>query len=117
MKKTLAAGSLWALPFLALAQELGNIETLVESIGDIVNLLLPIVIGIALLAFFWGLATYIFNAGNEDAKDKGKRIMIGGIIALFVAVAIWGIIGFIGSALGIDTQEDLGNVPGIEELE
>lgn len=115
-KKTIAAGSLWALPFLALAQnDLGNISDLVDSLGGIVSALLPIVVGIALLAFFWGLATYIFNAGNEDAKDRGKRIMIGGIIALFVAVSIWGIVGFIGDALGIDRNESAG-VPTVEGL-
>jgi len=118
MKKKLTTGALaWSLPLLALAQfgdgDLGNVQGLTDALGGIVDTLLPIVVGIALLAFFWGLATYIFNAGNEEAKDRGKRIMIGGVIALFVMVSIWGIVGFIGGALGIG-QGGTAPVPGLE---
>jgi hypothetical protein len=90
------------LPGAVAHAQLGRVEDIVDSIGNIVDLLTPIVVGIALLAFFWGLAKYIFSAGNEDAKDAGKRIMIGGIIALFVMISVWGIVRFIGEALGIE---------------
>jgi len=116
MKRLLIGSVLFALPVVALAVEsptLGNLDALVVALSSIVNLLLPLVVAIALLAFFWGLATFIFAAGNEDAKDRGKRIMIWGIIALFIMVAVWGIVAFIGNALDINIGEDLGEVPGV----
>lgn len=103
-----------ALPFVAYAQ-LGNIEGIVASIGRLVSLATPILVGIALLVFFWGLVKFIFNHGNEDAKDQGKRLMVGGVIALFVIVSIVGIIGFIGNALEIDQGGTL-PVPGVGGL-
>ena len=102
MKKVIIVALAFA-PALAFAQQLSGIEDLVKSIGRLVELALPIVVGIALLAFFWGLVKFIFAAGDETAKDKGKRIMLWGLIALFVMVAVWGLVKFIANALEIDT--------------
>lgn len=102
MKKLVLA--LTALtPAFAFAQQLAGVETFVQSIGRLVALALPIVVAIALLAFFWGLVKFIFAQGNEEAKGEGKKIMIWGLVALFVMVAVWGLVGFIGQALNIQT--------------
>jgi hypothetical protein len=91
---------------------LTNVTNLVNAIGNIVDLLIPIAFAVALLFFFWGLAKFILASGNEEAKAQGKNIMIWGILALFVMAAIWGIINFIGTALGIDRTQQI-NVPGV----
>lgn len=109
-----ASTALLALPLLASAQQvLGNVEAFFVAIGRVVGVLLPIVVALALLAFFWGLAKFIFAAGDEGAKDEGKRIMIWGLIALFVMVSVWGLVGFIGDALDIKQGDDLSGVPGV----
>ena len=113
MKKILAIGVLLFAPLSASAQQLGNLGNLVEQLGRIIDKLIPIVFSIALLVFFWGLAKYILAAGSEEAKDQGRRIMIGGIIALFVMASIWGIITWIGNALLIPTIETV-DVPRVE---
>src|SRR3989338_6244089 len=103
MKKVILA-ALALTPAFAFAQSapnLTNIESLVIAIGNIVELALPIVVGIALLVFFWGLVKFIFAQGNEEAKADAKKIMLWGLIALFVMVAVWGLVRFIGSALGV----------------
>ncbi|MBP9771524.1 MAG: hypothetical protein KBD16_01205 [Candidatus Pacebacteria bacterium] len=101
------------LPAFASAQSLGNIENLVRAIGRLVSLATPIVVGLALLAFFWGLVKYIFAAGEEDAKKEGIRLMVGGAIAIFVIVSIVGIVSFIGRAVGVNQGGSL-DVPKVD---
>ena len=103
-------------PLAAFAQgpQLSNVRQLIEAIGDIINLLLPIAVAIALLAFFYGLIQYIRGANDPAAAGTGKSIMIAGVIALFVMVSVWGIVRFIGNALGIDRGTTI-PVPGVEE--
>lgn len=62
----------------------------------------PLLIGVALLAFFWFLIEFIWK-GREDPGHyaKAKAGMMWSIIALFVMVSVWGIIGVMGSILGI----------------
>ena len=83
------------LGFLALAQ-------------TIASRLVPFLIGLALLAFFWYLITFIWKgASNPDEQKKGKAGMLYSILAIFVMVAIWGIIGFLSNLLGIRVGGDM----------
>ena len=114
MKKVILT-ALALAPAFAFAQTLGNIETLVQSIGKLVDLALPIVVGIALLAFFWGLVKFILAQGDETAKVEAKKIMLWGLIALFVMISVWGLVKFIGTALGISEGQTITvpRVPGL----
>jgi len=105
MKKAFISGALWAAPIFAFAQGQANpggtLESLVRDVvGPVVNLLVPLVSTLAVVFFFYGLAKYILNSGDEDKRKEGKDIMIWGILAMFVLVTIWGIIAFIQRTLG-----------------
>lgn len=106
-KKLLLVLPVGALMFPAVASaQFENVDDLITSLQDLVNGLLPLVSAIALLAFFWGLAKYVFQADDEEAKEQGKRIMIGGIIALFLIAAVAGIVQFLEEAFGLDQYGD-----------
>lgn len=92
--------------------QLGNVRQLIVDFKSIINLLIPVVAAIALLYFFWGLAKFILAAGDEEAREKGKQIMIWGIVALFCIVAVWGLVRWLATALGVSTTETV-TVPGI----
>jgi len=98
MKKYIASATLYALPFMAAAQ---NVDSLITKVQGWVNSLTPLIVALALLAFFWGLAKFIFSGAAED-QTQGKNIMIWGIIALFVMVSVWGIVRAIGDTLDIE---------------
>lgn len=86
-------------PALAFAQ--GNLTTIINTVQNLVNLIIPLLVALALLAFFWGLVRYIWKSGDEEAQKAGKNIMIAGIVGLFVMVSIWGIISIIGNTFGV----------------
>ena len=98
MKKLALILGSFLVPVVASAA-LDELEQLSTDIGDIVNTLIPIVFAIALLVFFWGLVRYIFGA--EHDKEKAKKTMLWGVIALFVMASIWGLVTFLGENLGI----------------
>jgi hypothetical protein len=119
MKKFVIAAMAFA-PVLAFAQStgsgnLGNLQRLLESVGRLINVALPIVVALALLAFFWGLMKFIFS--GAEGKEEGRNLMIWGIVALFVMTSVWGLVKFIGDAIGIQPG---GNqtipVPTVERL-
>ncbi len=95
--KKIITGVLFLSPmfaFAALAETIGLIQ-------GMVNLLIPLLMALAVVAFFWGLVKYIANADDEAAKESGKTLMIWGMVAIFVMVAFWGIIGFFQESFGI----------------
>lgn len=78
-----------------------NIQDLLVLSVDLFQQLVYVVFGFALLTFFWGLAKFILNASDAKSHEDGRRLMVWGIIALFVMVSIWGIIGLLQDDLGI----------------
>jgi len=103
MKKLISTlpGTLLALPLVSFA--VTDITTLILKVSDWIQLLTPIVVALALLYFFYGLATYILKSGDEEKKAEGKNIMIYGIIALFVMVSVWGLVSILVNTLNIQT--------------
>lgn len=97
--KKIIAGVLFVGPLMAFA--VTPLEDMVSTFGRLVNQLVPIMIVLAVLVFFWGLVKYIASANDEASKESGKNLMIWGMIALFVMVAFWGILGFMQSTLGL----------------
>jgi ribose/xylose/arabinose/galactoside ABC-type transport system permease subunit len=73
----------------------GTIFGLFEGLLFLATETLPLVVGLALLAFFFGLARFILAGGDEDNIAAGKRIIFWGIIALFIIAAMGGIITLI----------------------
>lgn len=110
MKKFII-GVLLLGPAVAFAQPLSQFQNFVVALGNIVDLLIPILITLAVVMFFWGLVKYIANASDETAKEGGKSLMIWGMIAIFVMVALWAILGFIQTQLGITGNITPGTAP------
>ncbi|PIP55932.1 MAG: hypothetical protein CO183_01235 [Candidatus Zambryskibacteria bacterium CG_4_9_14_3_um_filter_42_9] len=87
------------LPAVASAQ-LNGVKDLIKAFGGLLNPLIGVTVALALLGFFWGLVLFIFHVGgDEKAVNQGKRIMGWGLVALFVIVSVWGIVGFMQNAV------------------
>ena len=105
MKKIAIVGILGFFPSFALAANtLGGI---INEIGGLIVLATPIVVALALLYFFFGLAKYILNSGDEEKKSEGRNIMIWGIIALFVMVSVWGLVRVLSDTFRIDRESQI----------
>ncbi len=117
MKKFIVSALAFTPMFVFAQGNLNNVEVLLNGLKRLVGIATPMVLGIALLGFFWGLAMYIFNSADEDKRKEGKHIMLWGIIALFVMTAIWGLVGFLGTALlGNTNTGGTVTAPGISGL-
>lgn len=81
---------------------LSLIEILILRFGRAIEFLVPIIFALALLIFFIGLVRFIAYADNENERARGQKVMIWGVVALFIMSSIWGIIAFIGKNLLID---------------
>lgn len=81
---------------------------------NIVQNLITLLSGVALVVFLWGLVRFIYDRsrGNDQNLKKDKEGMLWGLGALFVLVSVWGIIKMAQSILGISGNNDI-NVPRI----
>jgi hypothetical protein len=69
----------------------------------IVGYIIPFLFTLATAAFIWGIIQFFLNPENEEGRSKGKSFMLWGLIALFVMVSMWGLVGVIGNTFGVKT--------------
>jgi len=81
---------------------LGGARALLQEIHSLLGLVVPILLALSMIYFFWGIGQFILkDAGNDQTRESGKKKMIWGIVALFVFLSIYGILNFIGDMIGI----------------
>lgn len=111
--------SVFVLPFLASAQaEPGSQVTgLITVFGEWVNTLIPIALALGLLFFLYAIVKFLLSAGDEEKRKDAKSMMIWGVIALFVMVSVWGLVGFIGNTFGVSQGGGIGapEVPAFQQ--
>jgi hypothetical protein len=71
-------------------------KQLVSNLIGLVNYIFPLLVGAALLLFFWGIVKYMYKSSEGERADSS--LFFWGLLALFVLVSLWGIINLMRSA-------------------
>lgn len=64
--------------------------------------LITLLMGVALVVFLFGAFEYVQGADNPEARQKGQRHLLFGIIGLFVMVAAFTILSIAANTFGVD---------------
>lgn len=56
--------------------------------------------GLAITLFVFGIVKYATSAGDESARSNGRKLMVNGIIGLFMIVAFWGFVALLRTSFG-----------------
>ena len=102
MKRILASVFVGVFPIIALAQTYhvtDGIGGLFTFTGSLLSRALPLLISLGVVWFVWNVFRYII-VQNEEEKSKAKTQMIWGIVAIFVMVSIWGLVGILINTFG-----------------
>ncbi|MCK5060075.1 MAG: hypothetical protein KAR00_02985 [Candidatus Pacebacteria bacterium] len=81
-------------PLMAFAQP-QDFSGFVGIVIGIINLALPAAVAYALFLFVWGLAKFLSRGGSEESVEEGKKLMLWGIIGLFVILSAWALASII----------------------
>ena len=47
-----------------------NLAGLIRLAGELLNMIIPVLIALALVIFFWGLIKYITRSGSEEGQKE-----------------------------------------------
>lgn len=92
------------LPLVVSADQFTGTKDLIRAVGGLINPIIAILAGAALIVFFYGLMKFIFRVGgDEKAVEGGRKLMLWGLLALFVMISVWGIISLMQRELSLPT--------------
>lgn len=76
-------------------------ENFVKQIACLINnSVIPLLFSIAVAVFVYGIVQYVINGSDEAGKEKGRQLMVWGIIGLAVMVSIWGMVKLVTNTFG-----------------
>jgi len=90
--KSIVPAAAIAQPAIAAA---GTFKTFAQTITGILDIVVSFLVVLALLGFIWGAIRFMGSAGDERVRSDGKKLMLWGILSLFLIVGIWGIVAII----------------------
>lgn len=62
--------------------------------------IMPLLYALAFIAFLIGIVRYFFF-GGEEAREKGKQLMVWGIVGFVVIFSVWGIVRLLLTTFGL----------------
>lgn len=89
------------IPNLAYAQP-SDFSEVVEIISGLFDLATPFLGAVALFLFFWGLAKFMRGGGDEDAVKDGKKLMLWGVLGMFMIVSVWAVVRMLVLSFGFN---------------
>ena len=93
---------LLAIPFVAFAAPNAQpVKDVFTSILTVLNLVIKILISLAFVVFGWGIIKLIFAGGDSKGVADAKRILLYGVIGIFVLASLGGILFFIKTYIGV----------------
>lgn len=64
-------------------------------LANIINPLIMLMIGIAVVYFLWGVFDFVREAENSDKRKEGGMRMLYGVLGIFIMVTAYGILNLI----------------------
>jgi len=85
--------------------QIANAQTVSALISNfkiaVVNPIIGIIFALAFLLFVWGVAVFLMQADDANAREQGKNHIIYGLIGMFIMVSVYGILSVITGTLGV----------------
>ena len=67
------------------------VYNLIIPLNDVV----PVLLGIAVVVFIWGVIKYMVTSEDPAKKEGAKRVLVIGVIGIFILVSVWGFVSII----------------------
>lgn len=88
-----------------------TIQSILKAFLEVMPLVFPLLFGLVLLVFLWGVVRFLW-ATSEKEQAEGKTFLFWGVIGLFVAASVWGLVALLQQIFGVDTSR----VPSAPEI-
>jgi hypothetical protein len=80
-------------------------KTLQQLVADFILLasqyVVTVLVALTVLVFLWGLMKFMFKGqGSDSARSEGRKLMLWGIIGLFVMTSMWGLVAIFSNFVG-----------------
>lgn len=101
------------LPVAVFAQQ-DIVTPLATQFLNLARVLVTLVFVLAIVAFGWGIVSFVMAAGDPGAVQKAKGFLLWGVIGMAVGASLFGLITFLQTYLGVQGGGLIITTPQVE---
>lgn len=114
MKKIFALVAAFMVPLVSFGADINfSSGGVISNLTNLINIVIPFIIGIAVFIFIVGLIRYVNAGGDEDKVKAARSTIIWGLIIIFVMFSAVGIVNILNNTFNFDNQLDTSRAPQI----
>lgn len=83
---------------------LTTVSALLARIENILNIIIPFLVGLAVFLIIYGLLRYVLYAADEEKRKEGKDFILWGIFGVFLMLSVWGLVNILVNSLPTDNS-------------
>ncbi|MDD5050444.1 MAG: hypothetical protein PHV93_01750 [Candidatus Pacebacteria bacterium] len=76
-----------------------DFSALVRCLNSYLGSVIPLLVGLAVIGFLYGVLRYIYSGGDEEKRKEGIRFITYGIVGLAVITTLWALVGIISTSV------------------
>jgi uncharacterized membrane protein YidH (DUF202 family) len=71
---------------------LTNISGVLARLGNLMNLIIPFLVGLAVFIIIYGILGYISFSADEEKRKQARDFIAWGVIGVFLMLSVWGLV-------------------------
>lgn len=92
--------TLTPLMFVYAASTPTDFKSLMGGLVGIINIIIPLIFGIIFISIVWGvMRAWIMGEATQEDIERGKKVVLVGVVVLVIMTAIWGILRILQAGL------------------
>ncbi len=103
----------------AAAAENASITTfsgLIGRLNEVLNTIVPFIVGLAVFVIFWGIFTYLTEAADEEKRAEAKKFILWGIIGVFMMLSVWGFVNILVNTFSLAKNISPDQIPKVPQI-
>jgi tryptophan-rich sensory protein len=77
-----------------------DFKSLMGNMTGIINIIIPLIFGLTFISIAWGaMKAWIMGEATQEDIERGKKVVLVGVIVLVIMTAIWGILRILQAGL------------------
>ncbi len=81
-----------------------GLQDTVQGLTKVVNMIIPLMIAVAVIAFIYGVIKYILAKGPQEQKEA-RNFLVWSVVGIFAILAVFGIARLLINLFGLSPQQ------------
>ena len=82
----------------------GTLNDIEEAVLELLNSIIPMFVAAAVVFFLWSVLKYVNSGDNAEVRIQARALMVYGVVAIFVLVSVWGLVGLLENVFNLDNS-------------